>query len=202
MRLDCLETVQKEYIKAHKGELSREEKKAYKAGIKARKWKWLLLCLFFNLGILAVLKYTNFAIANINGILEAIHSDDRLSFVDLVLPMGISFYTFQTMGYIIDVYRGTSAAEKNPFKLALFVSFFPQLVQGPISRFHDLANSLFERHDFDAKVVSYGLYRIAWGYFKKVVVADRILTAVNEIIQNPDVYQGGFVFVGDDVLCI
>ena len=143
-----------------------------------------------------MLKYTNFVIANINGILEAFHSTRELSFVNLILPMGISFYTFQTMGYIIDVYRGTCKAERNLFKLALFVSFFPQLVQGPISRFNDLAKSLFEEHSFDTKVVSYGLYRILWGYFKKVVIADRILVAVNEIIQNPDVYQGGFVFVG------
>ena len=75
-----------------------------------------------------------FVIANINGILEAFHSTRELSFVNLILPMGISFYTFQTMGYIIDVYRGTCKAERNLFKLALFVSFFPQLVQGPISR--------------------------------------------------------------------
>ena len=196
LKLDKLETIQKEWIREHKGQISREEKKEYKAGIKAKKWKWLLVCLFFNLGILAVLKYTNFTIANINGLLQAFHSDRQLSFLNLVLPMGISFYTFQTMGYIIDVYRGTSTAEKNPFKLALFVSFFPQLVQGPISRFNDLAKSLFEVHYFDPKVVSYGLYRILWGYFKKVVVADRILTAVNAIIQNPDTYQGGFVFVG------
>ncbi len=196
LKLDRLDNIQKDWLKAHKGQISREEKKEYKAGIRSKKWKWLLICLFFNLGILAVLKYTNFMIANINGILEAFHSDCQLSFLDLIIPMGISFYTFQTMGYIIDVYRGTSSAEKNPFKLALFVSFFPQLVQGPISRFNDLAKSLFEVHYFDPKVVSYGLYRILWGYFKKVVVADRILTAVNAIIQDPDTYQGGFVFVG------
>ena len=159
-------------------------------------WKWLLVCLLFNLGILAVLKYTNFMISNINGILHAFGSDNELSFLNLVLPMGISFYTFQTMGYIIDVYRGTCKAEKNFFKLALFVSFFPQLVQGPISRFSDLAKSLYEEHPFDTKVISYGLYRILWGYFKKVVIADRILVAVNEIIRNPEVYQGGFVLVG------
>ena len=196
LKLDGLDAAQKTWIAEHKGQISREEKKEYKAGIKAKKWKWLLVCLFFNLGILAVLKYTNFTIANINGLLHAFHSDRQLSFLNLVLPMGISFYTFQTMGYIIDVYRGTSRAEKNLFKLALFVSFFPQLVQGPISRFNDLAKSLFEVHYFDPKVVSYGLYRILWGYFKKVVVADRILTAVNTVIQNPDTYQGGFVFVG------
>lgn len=196
LRLDALKETQDAYIKSHKETLSREEKKAYKASVKKKQWSWLLLCLFFNLGILAVLKYTNFMIANFNGILHALGNGGQISFIDLVLPMGISFYTFQTMGYIIDVYRGTCLAQKNLFKLALFVSFFPQLVQGPISRYNDLSNSLYERHDFDTKTISYGLYRILWGFFKKAVVADRILTAVNEIIQNPDTYQGGFVFVG------
>ncbi len=195
-RLDALKETQDAYIKANKGILSREEKKAYKASMKAKQWKWLLGCLLFNLGILAVLKYTNFVIANFNGLLRMFESGGQISFVDLVLPMGISFYTFQTMGYIIDVYRGTCRAEKNLFRLALFVSFFPQLVQGPISRYSDLAKSLYERHDFDTRTVAYGLYRILWGYFKKAVIADRILTAVNAIIQNPDTYQGGFVFVG------
>lgn len=195
-RLDALKEMQDAYLSSHKETLSREEKKAYKASVKAKKWRWLLLCLFFNLGILAVLKYTNFVIANFNGILHALGGGGQISFLDLVLPMGISFYTFQSMGYIIDVYRGTCPAEKNLFRLALFVSFFPQLVQGPISRYNDLAKSLYERHDFDTKTVSYGLYRIMWGYFKKAVVADRILTAVNTIIQNPDTYQGCFVFVG------
>ncbi|MCD8324484.1 MAG: MBOAT family protein [Clostridiales bacterium] len=196
LKLDALAQTQKAYIRENKSILSKEEKKAYKAGIKSRQWKWLLLCLFINIGILAVLKYTNFAISNVNSILAAFHSTKQFALLDLVLPMGISFYTFQTMGYIIDVYRGTCPAEKNPFKLALFVSFFPQLVQGPISRFSDLAQSLFEQHDFDLKVVGYGLYRILWGYFKKVVIADRILTAVNAIIRDTDTYQGAFVLVG------
>ncbi|MCC8067810.1 MAG: MBOAT family protein [Clostridiales bacterium] len=195
-KLDQLHTEQDAFLAANKGKISREEKKAWKAQSKAKMWKWLLACLLFNLGILAVLKYTNFAIANLNGILNALGSGQQISFVDLVLPMGISFYTFQTMGYIIDVYRGTCRAEKNLGKLALFVSFFPQLVQGPISRYSDLAASLYTPHRFNAKTVSYGLYRILWGYFKKLVIADRILVAVNAIIQNPDTYQGGFVLVG------
>lgn len=196
LKIDAVYTEQENWLAENKGKVSREEKKAHKARQKGRRWKWLLACLIFNLGILAVLKYTNFMISNINGILSAFHSDSQLSFVDLVLPMGISFYTFQTMGYIIDVYRGTCKAEKNFFKLALFVSFFPQLVQGPISRYSDLAKSLYERHDFNPRVVAYGLYRILWGYFKKLVIADRILPAVTTIIQDPDTYQGAFVLVG------
>lgn len=196
LKLDALHVRQEDYLRENKGKISREEKKAFKAQIKKQQWKWLLVCLLFNLGILAVLKYTNFAIANFNGFLQVIGSSRQLSFVNLVLPMGISFYTFQTMGYIIDVYRGTCRAQKNPFKLALFVSFFPQLVQGPISRYSDLAESLYTPHYFDTKTVSYGLYRILWGYFKKLVIADRILAAVNTIIQDPETWQGGFVLVG------
>lgn len=188
--------IQSEYLILHKGELSREEKKAYKASIKSVQWKWLLLCLFLNFGVLAVLKYTNFAIANINFISRAIGSERQLSFWKIALPMGISFYIFQTMGYIIDVYRGKYPAERNVFKLGLFVSFFPQLVQGPISRFDDLSQTLFQEHSYNGRNVRFGLQRIMWGYFKKMVIADRILVAVNTIIHDTDTYQGVFVLVG------
>lgn len=116
---------QKAYIKANKERLSGEEKKAYKEKMKNRQRAWMLACLLLNLGILAVVKYTNFAISNINGLLRMTGSASRLDFWDIALPMGISFYTFQALGYLIDVYRGTVTAEKNPFRLALFVSFFP-----------------------------------------------------------------------------
>lgn len=184
------------YLKEHKQELSREERKVYKAVHKKKQWRMFLVCLLLNLGILAVLKYTNFTIANVNSVVKAFGGSNTISYLNIVLPMGISFYTFQTMGYLIDVYRGTIRAEKNPFKLALFVSFFPQLVQGPISRFSDLAQSLFEEHDFDIKTVSFGLQRILWGFFKKLVIADRMVIAVNQIINNPSDYQGFYVFAG------
>ena len=187
---------QSAYLKANKEVLSREDKKLYKNKIKSKQWKYLLIALFINIGILAVLKYTNFAISNVNSIMGLLGSDKQFGFLDLALPMGISFYTFQSIGYIIDVYRGTCKAEKNIFKFALFVSFFPQLVQGPISRFSQMAETLYQEHSFDAKNVCYGLQRILWGFFKKLVIADRILTAVNEIIRNPDEYAGAYVFVG------
>ena len=110
--------------------------------------------------------------------------------------MGISFYTFQSMGYLIDVYRGTCEPEKNLGKFALFVSFFPQLIQGPISRFGDLSKTLFMAHSFDKKQVVFGLERILWGFFKKLVIADRILPAVTTITHNPENYQGVYVFIG------
>lgn len=195
-RIDSIGGQQSAYIRANRGSLSKEEKKSYKAKMKGRQRKWLLACLLLNIGILAVVKYTNFAISNVNGLFAAAGSTRQLAFLDIALPMGISFYTFQSVGYLIDVYRGSVSAERNPFKLALFVSFFPQLIQGPISRFSDLAESLFREHRFDAKTVSFGLERILWGYFKKLVIADRILTAVNVIIRDADAYSGAYVFAG------
>lgn len=195
-KITSLQAVVDAYIKEHKKDLSREERKEYKAKEKKKQWRLLLLCLFINIGILAVLKYTNFAISNVNSLLTTFGSATRLEFVDFVLPMGISFYTFQSMGYLIDVYRGKYEAEKNPFRLALFVSFFPQLVQGPISRFDDLAKTLYEEHQFKAETVASGLQRILWGYFKKMVIADRMLVAVNTLIKGPEEYQGAFVFAG------
>lgn len=192
IRMEKINAEQNAYIAENKATLSREEKKAYKAKMKARKWHLLLVCLFLNIGILAVTKYTNFVINNINSFLS---DASKLQLVDMIIPMGISFYTFQTMGYIIDVYRGKQEAQKNPFKLALFVSFFPQLVQGPISRYGDLSQTLFSEHKFEGKTVSFGLTRILWGYFKKVVIADRIITAVTTLVGNPDQYAGTYVFI-------
>ena len=196
VKISALDSFMLEYLDLHRGEMSREEKKAYRASVKSTKRKWLLACLVLNFGVLAVTKYSNFTIANINWMLETLGSGTRFSFWNLALPMGISFYTFKTMSYIIDVYRGRYPAEQNPFKLALFTSFFPQLVQGPISRFDNLSMTLYEQHPFDGKKVSRGLQRILWGFFKKVVLADRMLVAVNTIIRNPDTYQGVFVFMG------
>lgn len=184
------------FLKAHRAELSREEKKAYKDRQKSVRLRWIVAGLLLNLGVLAVVKYTNFAIANINGILSAFGGTGQLSFVNLALPLGISFYTFQALGYLIDVYRGTVEAQRNPFRFALFVSFFPQLIQGPISRFGDLSASLYGPHDFDGRTVSFGLQRILWGYFKKLVIADRILTGVQTVIGDTETFGGAYVLVG------
>lgn len=195
----CLERVnakQKAYLQEHK-DLSKEDKKAYKAKVKAKKWHLLLVCLIFNLGILSVTKYTNFVINNINGFL----SGNKLGLVDMIVPMGISYYTFQTMGYIIDVYRGKQAAQQNILKLALFTTFFPQMAQGPISRYSDLSKTLYEPYHFERKTVSYGIMRIVWGYFKKVVIADRLVTGVLTLVKGMDTpagfvdFNGAYVFV-------
>lgn len=187
---------QSAYLKAHKEDLSKEEKKAYKEEQKKHRLRWMVGCLLLNLCILAVVKYTNFVISNINGILSAFGQTGRLSFVSLALPLGISFYTFQAMSYLIDVYRGTVEAQRSPFRFALFVSFFPQLIQGPISRYGDLSRTLYAEHSFDTVVVSRGLQRVLWGYFKKMVIADRILSAVTAIVGAPGSYRGAYALVG------
>ncbi|MBP0726357.1 MBOAT family protein [Bacillus sp. RG28] len=195
-KIGQLELSKLDYLRQRKNELSKIEIKEYKTLIKSKKWKWLLLCLFINLGILAVMKYTNFTIANINYIARAFGSEGQLSYWTIAVPLGISYYTFQSVGYIIDVYRGKYSPEKNPFKLALFVSFFPQLIQGPISRFDDLSKTLFQEHSFDKRNVKFGLQRIMWGFFKKLVIADQLSVAVNTIFNDPGTYQGAYVFVG------
>lgn len=176
--------------------MSRDEKKQYKTNMKRRQQFWLFAALLLTLGLLAVVKYTDFAIANINVILRLTRAQTGLSFMNISLPLGMSFYTFQTVGYILDVYRGKHAPEKNPFKLALFVSFFPQMIQGPISRFSDLAPDLFHGHKFQADQFALGLQRILWGFFKKMVIADRVFAAVQTIFQEPSTYRGVYVFAG------
>ncbi len=116
--------------------------------------------------------------------------------LDLLLPLGISFYTFQSMGYLIDVYNGKYKAEKNLFKFALFISFFPQIVQGPINRFDKLSEQLYKTHRFDWQKFKYGLQLILWGLFKKMVIADRAITLVNETFKNYDNYGGAITVVG------
>ncbi len=174
---------------------SREEKKAYKKKINSQKKCMMLLCLFVNLGILAVLKYTNFVIENVNTVME-MAGKSTFGYRDLILPMGISFYTFQAVGYLLDVYWNKCKPQKNVFKFMLFVSFFPQLIQGPISRYSDLAVTLYQPHGFDWKQVRFGLERMLWGYFKKMVVADRIGVAVVTLMGEPSEYTGAFVVLG------
>ena len=174
---------------------SREEKKLYKKKINNKKKRIMLFCLLFNLGILAVVKYTNFALDNVNTILD-MTGRKTLPYVDLIVPMGISFYTFQAVGYLLDVYWNKCKAQKNFFRFTLFVSFFPQLMQGPISRYGDLSKTLYQEHRFNWKQVRFGLERVLWGYFKKLVIADRISAAVAALMEEPDYYTGAFVFIG------
>ena len=166
---------QTEYLKAHKAEMSKEDKKAFKKVVKSKNRLWFIITIVANFGILFFCK------ACLVDPLHSVTDSGVISFLSVGLPFGISFYMFQSMGYVIDVYRGKAQAEQNFFKVALFVSFFPQLVQGPISKWDQLKESLFSPHRFDRQVVAFGLQRMLWGFFKKLVIADRIAVAIGAL---------------------
>jgi D-alanyl-lipoteichoic acid acyltransferase DltB (MBOAT superfamily) len=172
-----------------------EERKQYKARRKKLTKRLVVLCLLVNLGILAVLKYLNFGIGNFNRLASLLGSGKQITYVNLLLPLGISFYMFQSLGYLLDVYWKRAVLQKNPFRFALFVSFFPQLGQGPISRYPELSQTLYGPHDFDRTNIKFGLERILWGVFKKLVIADRIAIAVQTLVSDPKYYNGSFVVV-------
>lgn len=147
----------------------------------------LAACLCGNLGILFLFKYFDFFMTNCNRVLSALHIQLWERSFDVLLPVGISFYTFQTLGYVIDVYRGNVEPEKNFFRYALFVSFFPQLVAGPIERSESLLGqirSLKKRKLWNYENVADGLTLMVWGLFVKMVIADRIALLVDSVFEN------------------
>lgn len=175
---------QKAYVAAHKKELPKEALAAYKKKAGRKRTALFLVCLLLNLGLLAALKYTRF-------FLEAVRAPFS---VHWVLPLGISFYTFQSIGYLIDVKRGKYPPEKNFLKYALFAAFFPQMIQGPISRYDMLSKTLYDGADFDMDRVGRGLVRIAWGAAKKLIVADRLLAVAMPTFDRGA--PGSLVFLG------
>ncbi len=164
------------------------------------------LCVFLsfilNLGVLAYFKYYNFFIENINTALSKIKLQVVLPAIDIMLPVGISFYTFQALGYTIDIYRREVQAEKNFLRYALFVSFFPQLVAGPIERSGRLLKQLRERHYWNWERVRDGLLLMLWGYFQKVVLADRIAIIVDTVYGDVDTYGGWYLIVASILFAI
>lgn len=180
----------KAVIKNNKNEWSREQKKKYKDRIKVRKRLVMTLALVLNFGILAFLKYYNFFAGSLNDVLGSFSIDFSAPTLNLFLPLGISFYTFQSMGYIVDVYREKTVPERNLFKFALFVSFFPQIIQGPISIYDQLAHQLYEPHKFDFTRFKHGAELILWGLIKKMVFADRAVIAINAVTSNYGNYGG------------
>lgn len=157
---------------------------------------WLVLALLVSLGVLFFFKYFNFLSDSINGILNLIRQEPSEAYaLNLILPVGISFYTFQTLSYVIDVYRGTIMAEKHFGYYALYVSFFPQLVAGPIERPENLLPQLKEEHSFKWTNTIRGLRKMLIGFFKKVVVADLLAVYVNAVYNNPDEATGFGVLI-------
>lgn len=190
IRIEDIALAGKAELKEHKKDWDKETKKAYKEQLKSKKKRIMLLALVLNLGILAFLKYYNFFAGSLNDLLGAWKLSFSVPTLRLLLPLGISFYTFQSVGYVVDVYWDKTPAERNLGKFALFVSFFPQIVQGPISFYDQLAHQLYEPHSFDFTRCKHGLELILWGFFKKLVIADRAVIAINTVVADYAAFGG------------
>ena len=184
----------------------------YVAGIvienaEGRKRKlWLIASIVANVGVLAIFKYFNFLSANANAIAEVFHWPYDFPLLDIILPIGLSFHTFQAMSYTIEVYKGRQPAERHLGIYALYVMFYPQLVAGPIERPQNLLHQFREKHSFDYERVTEGLRQMAWGLFMKVVIADRLARYVNVVYNEPLNFQGltlvlGTVFFAFQIYC-
>lgn len=163
----------------------------YFAGIyieknEARKRKiFLIASLIANIGVLAVFKYYNFLNENFSFLLKGFGLSNPIPYLQILLPIGLSFHTFQAMSYTIEVYRGHQKAERHFGIYALYVMFYPQLVAGPIERPQNLLHQFREKHHFDYDRVTSGLRLMAWGLFKKVVIADRLAIVVDTVYSQP-----------------
>ncbi len=169
------------------------EKRQIKAAYLKKAKLFLVLGVLFLVGMILYLKYYNFFISPVNALSGKTGFHIRPH--DIILPLGISFYSLQAIAYITDVYHGKIAADRNLPKFMLFMSFFPQIVQGPIPRYSQLASQLYEGHSFDYKRVCFGAQLLLWGLMKKLIIADRITVPVDQIFDNFTNYHGMIVFL-------
>lgn len=156
---------------------------------------WLWLSIVFTCIILFFFKYYDFFTWNVNEIAGMLHSNVTLTALHLILPIGLSFHTFQSLSYVIEVYRGNQKAEKHFGIYSLYVMFYPQLVAGPIERPQNLLHQFHEKHNFNYDEVTSGLRLMAWGLFKKAVIADNLAKFVSPVYDNPGNYDGGVLLV-------
>ena len=150
---------------------------------------WLGFSMFWNLGVLFVFKYMNFFLDNFYSLFDLEVIPGEYTIWNIIIPVGLSFYTFQTMGYTIDVYRRKFEPNKNLLNFLCFVSFFPQLVAGPIERAHFLLPQFIKNRTFDYDNAKNGLRQILWGLFKKILVADKLGIAVTMVFSEPENYS-------------
>ena len=151
---------------------------------------YLIMSLVANIGVLAVFKYFNFLNQNLTELLNACSISKPVPSLKILLPIGLSFHTFQAMSYTIEVYRGKQKAERHFGIYALYVMFYPQLVAGPIERPQNILHQFYEEKKFDYSNISQGLRLILWGFFKKLVIADRLAIYVNTVYNYPKEHNG------------
>ena len=155
----------------------------------------LIASIIANTGVLAVFKYYNFLNENLSILLKGFTIENPIPYLSILLPIGLSFHTFQAMSYTIEVYRHNQKAERNFGIYALYVMFFPQLVAGPIERPQHMLHQFHQETHLDFQRIADGLKHIVWGLFKKVVIADRISEYVNVVYNNPHDFQGSHILV-------
>ena len=171
--------------------------KQAKAAVRHVKKRICAVCAVLCFGLLYLMKDWNFTASALPSALG-----DKLPRWDFVVPMGLSYFIFQAVGYVIDVYRGKTDAQKSPLRYGLFVSFFPQMVQGPISRYDQLAPQLTAERRLDWQDLKFGIQLCLWGYFKKLVIADRAAVLVNAVIKDNCPYGGAVIASGILFYCI
>ncbi|MEO8768988.1 MAG: MBOAT family O-acyltransferase [Ferruginibacter sp.] len=168
----------------------------YFAGIyienaEGKRRKLFLVCsLVANIGVLAVFKYYNFINTNLSFLMHGFGMKNQIPYLSILLPIGLSFHTFQAMSYTIEVYRGHQKAERHFGIYSLYVMFYPQLVAGPIERPQNLLHQFREKYDFDYQRISEGLKLMLFGFFKKLVIADRLAIYVNSVYNHADQHTG------------
>ena len=150
---------------------------------------WLLLSLTVNLGMLAIFKYFNFFVDSLNGLMTTVGWSEQISTLEIVLPVGISFYTFQTLSYTIDIYRGKLQPTNNLLDFALFVAFFPQLVAGPIVRASDFLGQLVSNRKFSQVDIRWCFVLFLCGFFKKACLSDNVSPYVDAFYASPASYD-------------
>jgi D-alanyl-lipoteichoic acid acyltransferase DltB (MBOAT superfamily) len=155
----------------------------------------LMASLFANIGILAVFKYYNFINLNIDFLLHKFNYHNPIPYLTILLPIGLSFHTFQAMSYTIEVYRGNHKAEKHFGIYALYVMFYPQLVAGPIERPQNILYQMHAKYPFNYNLMVSGLRMMLWGFFKKLVIADRLSIFVSSVFNNPDLHNGSTIVI-------
>lgn len=177
---------------------------AKSSGLRAR--VWLAGSVISTCLVLFVFKYFNFFAFNVDALARALHWNYSIEFLRLALPIGLSFHTFQSLSYVVEVYRKKQEPERHFGIYALYVMFYPQLVAGPIERPQNLLHQFREHHVFDADQVKSGLLLMAWGFFKKLVIADRLALYVNYVFANPREFHGftlavALVFFAYQIYC-
>jgi alginate O-acetyltransferase complex protein AlgI len=155
----------------------------------AKRKYFLLASIVANVGVLAVFKYYNFLNENLSVLLHGVGYQNPIPYLSILLPIGLSFHTFQAMSYTIEVYRGKQKAEKHFGIYSLYVMFYPQLVAGPIERPQNIIHQLHEKKYFNYRNAADGLKLMAWGFFKKVVIADRLSLMVNHVYNDPTHFE-------------